>query len=265
MVRTRVLSERGESDSRESFRSPRGGILSHRKEYNGTSEKTRAMRGWTSWTKKVKPQPSAAGPPQDRLAGPCAGRRKKSSLLALIVKKRLPKRKYGKRPKKKNHLFNPLHWQGRRLRSLQDRVRGSKDADKRLTDWILGISQEHRRLFYICGIRPIMTFGSTVWWKGSRAHVNVPAPVQNRITGGFRTSPTNTLEVESSVPLIDLFLDHLRATAATRLSKLTLNHPITIMLTPYRTAPGSRYHVHPLRDPVSPRPPIQRPYPPTSS
>jgi len=119
-----------------------------------------------------------------------------------------------------------------------------------------GISQEHRRLFYICGIRPILTYGSAVWWKGSRTHVNTLAPVQNRalrlITGGFRTSPTNALEVESSVPPIDLFLDYLRTRAATRISKLTLNHPVMIRLPPTVRPPEADTSSVPLKTPYPP-------------
>ena len=119
-----------------------------------------------------------------------------------------------------------------------------------------GISQEHRRLFYICGIRPILTYGSTVWWKGSRTHINILTPVQNRalrlITGGFRTSPTTALEVESSVPPIDLFLDYLRTRAATRISKLTLNHPVVIRLPPTVRPPEANTLSVPLKTPYLP-------------
>ena len=119
-----------------------------------------------------------------------------------------------------------------------------------------GIRQEHRRLFYICGIRPILTYGSNVWWKGSQTHVNLLAPVQNRalrlITGGFRTSPTNTLEVESSVPPINLFLDYLRMRAATRIAKLTLNHPIVIRLPPAACPPDADTSPIPFKTPYPP-------------
>lgn len=81
---------------------------------------------------------------------------------------------------------------------------------------------------------PILTYGSTVWWKGKRSHINKLAPLQNRalrlITGGFRTSPTNALEIDSPVPPIDPHLDYLHSRAATRLAKLPPNHPVVIRL-----------------------------------
>ena len=134
-----------------------------------------------------------------------------------------------------------------------------------LTDFLgnslQGISQEHRCLFYICGIHPILTYSSTVWWKGSRSHVNTLTPIQNRalrlITGGFRTTPTNALEVESSVPPINLFLDYLRTRAATRISKLTLNHPIMIHLPCSVCPPEADTLSVPLKT-LYPRPPIQK-------
>ena len=130
-----------------------------------------------------------------------------------------------------------------------------------------GIRQEHHRLLYICSIRPILTYGSNVWWKGSQTHVNLLAPSQNRalrlITGGFRTSPTNALEVESSVPPINLFLDYLRTRAATRIAKLTLNHPIVIHLPPAVRSPDADTSSIPLQDPISSQPPVQKCHPST--
>ena len=89
--------------------------------------------------------------------------------------------------------------------------------------------------------------------RGSQTHVNLLAPVRNRvITGGFRTSPTNAFEVEFSVLLINLFLDYLRMRVATRTAKLTPNHPIVIRLPPAVCPPDADTSSIPLKTPYPP-------------
>ena len=104
-----------------------------------------------------------------------------------------------------------------------------------------GLTPLMRRLLYTVAVRPIMTFGSPVWWKGSSAHVTLLGKTQNQalrlITGGFRTSPVVAMEVESSIPPIALHLDYLTEKFAVRLGKLSPNHPVTIRL-PDRIRPA---------------------------
>lgn len=80
------------------------------------------------------------------------------------------------------------------------------------------------------GVQPIMTFASVVWWNGSNVHICFLQKVQNialcLITGGFKTSPTVALELESSIPPINLHLDHLWEKFTVQLGKLVVNHPV---------------------------------------
>jgi ribonuclease HI len=107
-------------------------------------------------------------------------------------------------------------------------------ASAMLGNSVRGLNQYNRRLLYLVGIRPILSYASTIWWKGSKSHAQTLSVVQNKalrlITGAFKTTPTRAMEIEASIPPIGLHLDYLNSNFATRLRKLPPNHPIVLRL-----------------------------------
>lgn len=100
------------------------------------------------------------------------------------------------------------------VKTVAEKATCAIGASGMLSNSIHGMTPKNRCLLYAMGVRPITTFGSVVWWKGSGAHVRVLQKTQNLalrlITGAFKTSPTCAMEVELSIPPVDLHLDYLR-------------------------------------------------------
>lgn len=112
-----------------------------------------------------------------------------------------------------------------------------------------------------------MTYASPVWWTGMKTHANILTRVQNKslrhICAAFRTTPIKALEIEASIPPINLFLDHANDNAATRLLKLPSFNPVLQRLDqPWRqfdladpppALPTDKYHPRSRKPPKSTR------------
>lgn len=81
-------------------------------------------------------------------------------------------------------------------------------------------------------VLPVLEFGSIVWFTGHRQKGLthrldvVVRQVCRHILGAFKTTPADFLHLEASMPEMDLKLQARRESAAIRLAKLELRHPL---------------------------------------
>src|ERR1700677_126218 len=97
--------------------------------------------------------------------------------------------------------------------------------------------QTHACQLYIGAICPIATFGLPIFWKSRRGKVlNTLNLMQNKclrmVTGAFRTTNITAMEIEASIPLINLWMDHKLDMEALRLARLTDDHALTCRIYP---------------------------------
>src|SRR5260370_28601518 len=88
-----------------------------------------------------------------------------------------------------------------------------------------GINHYCLRQFYLGSIPPIITYGSIAFWDGKSTTVkNTLECSQNKalhlITGAFKTTPIPALEIEASIPPINITLDYYTESYATHTQKL---------------------------------------------
>ncbi len=93
------------------------------------------------------------------------------------------------------------------------------------------INQLCLRQLYLGMILPIMTYGSVAFWNGkSPALKSTLECTQNKalhfITRAFRTMPTTALEIEASIPPIDITLDYYTTCYMTHTNRLDPSNPI---------------------------------------
>ena len=94
-----------------------------------------------------------------------------------------------------------------------------------------GLNQMHLRCIYLGAILPIATYGSVAFWDGKSTTIrNALEHMQNKalrmITGAFKTTPIRALEVEASIPPIDITLNYLIERYAKHTLKLTPHNPV---------------------------------------
>src|SRR5260370_4131020 len=80
-------------------------------------------------------------------------------------------------------------------------------------------------------------YGLPLYWKSRNGQIlNHLKRLQNAclrlITGAFKTTPTIAMEIEASIPPIDLYLEYRLDTEALCLLRLDDNHPILTRVTP---------------------------------
>jgi ribonuclease HI len=116
------------------------------------------------------------------------------------------------------------------LKDVAMKAQKAVDSLTMLGNSTRGLDQYYRRLLYLGAILPMMTYGSTTWWNGTKQQQKIVSKVQNaalrQITGAFRTTPILAMEVTSSVPPIQIHLDYLTDRAAKRLMRLNARHPV---------------------------------------
>ncbi|QRV77343.1 RNA-directed DNA polymerase from transposon BS [Ceratobasidium sp. AG-Ba] len=78
--------------------------------------------------------------------------------------------------------------------------------------------------------RSILTYASPVWWNHSKSLIRPLTLTQNKalrwVSGAFRTTPVRALEILTSIPPLELILNHINRQTAIRFSKLPENHLI---------------------------------------
>ncbi len=106
---------------------------------------------------------------------------------------------------------------------------------------IRGMHQAHTRKIYIGAIRPITTYGLPIFWKSKKGkNLTTLSTTQNKclhmITGAFKTTNITAMEIEASIPPIDIWMDHRLKMEALRTSSLPRDHPIVCHIYPDQRA-----------------------------
>jgi hypothetical protein len=74
-----------------------------------------------------------------------------------------------------------------------------------------GMHHTQRCLIYLGGIVPMMTYGVPTWWNYRSTHTKLLSSIQNcalhTILGAFRMTPIYALEIECSIPPVDLGIE----------------------------------------------------------
>src|SRR5258705_5995200 len=127
--------------------------------------------------------------------------------------------------------FNPqlrFHEHTKIVASKASRV---TEALRMLGNSTSGINQLCLRQIYLGTVLPIATYGSVTFWdRKSLVIKNTLEHAQNKalhfITGAFKTTPITALEIEASIPPIDITLDYYTECYATRMQRLDHSNPI---------------------------------------
>ena len=121
-----------------------------------------------------------------------------------------------------------------------------------LSNSIRGMHQTHARRIYIGAILPIATYGLGTFWKSKSGRIlNTMTLMQNKclrmITGAFRTTNISALEIEASIPPIELWMDYRLDMEALRIARLPEDHAIL-----HRIYPDQRDEDSPPAEPPLP-------------
>ena len=99
-----------------------------------------------------------------------------------------------------------------------------------LANTVKGLSQIHLRRLYLACVIPKILFACPMWANGTAKQLKPLAKVQRRalhlICAAFRTTPTEALELEASIPPIDLQIIQQTKRCGIRFNKLGKNNPI---------------------------------------
>ncbi|CEL53167.1 hypothetical protein RSOLAG1IB_11299 [Rhizoctonia solani AG-1 IB] len=95
-----------------------------------------------------------------------------------------------------------------------------------LGDTVKGLLVKHACILYIACIRPILTYGSLLWFHGHKQKT-LANPIQKSqnariqwLTGAFKTTPTDALHHLASIPPIIQYLRKLNVNAASKLQAI---------------------------------------------
>src|SRR5258705_13273033 len=127
--------------------------------------------------------------------------------------------------------FNPqlrFHEHTKIVASKASRV---TEALRMLGNSTSGINQLCLRQIYLGTVLPIATYGSVTFWdRKSLVIKNTLEHAQNKalhfITGAFKTTPIHALEIESSIPPINITLDYYMECYATCTQRLNHSNPV---------------------------------------
>ena len=127
-------------------------------------------------------------------------------------------------------LDTKLRWAAH-IREIQKKAASQQCALTRIASSTWGASFARARQIYMAVIRPALTHGALAWHnplQSTRRLAGVAAKlrtVQNKclrtIAGAYRATPTDSLEVETFIPPISLYLDSRVAASQARLASST--------------------------------------------
>jgi ribonuclease HI len=122
------------------------------------------------------------------------------------------------------------------VRIVAGRAKRLSNGLSMLANTVRGLSQDSMRALYLGAIAPVFTYAAPVWWSGKRKHARLLTSIQNnnlrRIAGAFRTTPARALEVDTSIPPVEIQLDLDVTRYATRLHRLSSTSPVIQRLPP---------------------------------
>ncbi|KAF8757129.1 Reverse transcriptase (RNA-dependent DNA polymerase) [Rhizoctonia solani] len=97
---------------------------------------------------------------------------------------------------------------------------------KLLANIVRGLSVAHARILFKACVLPILTYGSAIWYRGTRQNGLIEPLVKAQnvglrwLLGAFQTSPIGALEHLASIPPMHITLARLSRNASSRLSTL---------------------------------------------
>ncbi|KAF8692069.1 Reverse transcriptase (RNA-dependent DNA polymerase), partial [Rhizoctonia solani] len=97
---------------------------------------------------------------------------------------------------------------------------------KLLANIVRGLSVAHARILFKACVLPILTYGSAIWYRGTRQNGLIKPLVKAQnvglrwLLGAFQTSPIGALEHLASIPPMHITLARLSRNASSRLSTL---------------------------------------------
>lgn len=130
-----------------------------------------------------------------------------------------------------------IHWDPRlnfatHVKRMAARASGVVNAMRMLGNTMSGLSPLFMRSIHIACTLSILCFGASVWYKAKRQGNLIQClevvlrAAMRQILGAFRTTPTEVLNIETSIPPLDLILDARRERAALRLARMPDTHPV---------------------------------------
>src|SRR5258708_11486470 len=153
--------------------------------------------------------------------------------------------------------FNPQLRFHEHAKIVTSKASRATEALRMLGNSISRMNQLCLRQTYLGTVLPIVTYGSIAFWDGKSSTVkNTLECMQNKalcfITGAFKTTPIHALEIESSIPPINITLDYYTECYATHTQRLDHSKPLIFHI-PY---PPIQTH------PIPTTPPLPSPPPP---
>ena len=117
-----------------------------------------------------------------------------------------------------------------------------------------GLSPTDKRRLYISNVVPVMAYGAQLWWhpswKGKKWIAQQLQKAQTRgarwITGGFRTSPTGSLEMMAGLMPIKHQIDKFMGKAGLRAKMIHDKHPIRAQFPPKSRPVGEGVYKPPM-------------------
>ena len=93
------------------------------------------------------------------------------------------------------------------------------------------LHQKYRQHLIQGAILPMVLYASPAWWNGSASQAKTIEIVQNRglrfITGAFRTTPISVMQIEASIPPINLTLNYINKRKANAIQHCNPRHLVT--------------------------------------
>src|SRR5258708_18660589 len=117
------------------------------------------------------------------------------------------------------------------IRKTTSKAIRAAHALRLLGNSIKGIHQTHARQLYNGAILPVATYGLPVFWKSKNGKVlSALTSMQNKclcmITGAFQTTNIAMMEIEASIPPIDIWLNYKLNMEALHMACLEKDHPV---------------------------------------
>jgi ribonuclease HI len=116
------------------------------------------------------------------------------------------------------------------LKRVTENALKALNALNMLGNSIRGLHQVFRRHIVQGAILPMALYASPAWWDGRKQKANIIEKIQNKalrwITGAFRTTPTASMQVEASIPPIDITLDYINSRKAAAIHHFPDHHPV---------------------------------------
>jgi ribonuclease HI len=122
------------------------------------------------------------------------------------------------------------------VRTIAQRCRQLANGLDMLANTVRGLHQDSMRSLYLGCIAPVFKYAAPAWWSGKKKHIALLTSIQNqcirRVAGAFRTTPIRALEIDTSIPPVQIQMEFEVERYANRLHRLSLTNPVIQRLPP---------------------------------